>query len=350
MPTVACGHDPLERLANEGVPLLLRVILSVCCAVWMTSAIAALRLDCYQHADKALTVHAGGDFVDPYFANRALITAHQLGLDIQPVAREWIEWALAHQAADGRFARYCLHAKQQWQRCAKADADDAVLALWQQLLYIVSARDALHGPWRVSVQQAQKQLARLHDPRRGIYLVSQTQRFGLLMDNVEIYDALNTIARQQHRLGAAASANATATHAAKLQQAINHVFWRSETQTYAVTTRKDGHESFYPHVVAQVYPWLFAMPTPVNTQQAYQRWRARYAEPWLSFTQDKYPWGLVAAAAAQLGDNATAKRWLQHASALRHGKRWNILEEAIYQALAQKYALPFELDCKRDKS
>lgn len=325
----------------------LRIILSVCCVLWSTNAIAGLRLDCYQHADKALTVDAGGDFVDPYFANRALITAHQLGLAIEPVAHEWIDWALAHQTRDGRFARYCLHGKQQWLRCAAADADDASLALWQQLLYLVSAKNTQYGPWQVSAQRARQQLDRLYDARRGIYVVSASQRFSLLMDNVEIYDALRTIARQQHKLGATALATATTTRATKLQQAINRVFWRDDTQRYAITTQTEEQYSFYPQIVAQVYPWLFDMPTPVNTQQAYQHWRARYAERWLSFNHDKYPWGLVAATANILGDRATAERWLQQASTLRHGKRWNILEEAIYQALAEKYALPVRLDCTR---
>jgi hypothetical protein len=330
--------------------LSLRVVLSVCCVLWATSASAGLRLDCYQHADKALTVHASGDFVDPYFANRALITAHEIGLDIQSVAHDWIAWALAHQASDGRFARYCLHDKRQWRRCAAADADDAVLALWQQLLYLVSTKNTLHGPWQVSAQRAQQQLDRLYDKRRGIYLVSHTQHFGLLMDNVEIYDAFTTIARQQHAFGATTLATATAARAKQLQQAINRVFWRQDTQTYAVSTTTEEHDSFYPHIVAQVYPWLFGMPTPVSAQQAYQHWRAQYAARWLSFSEDKYPWGLLAAAADKLGDSATAKRWLQAATALRHTKRWNILEEAIYQALAEKYALPITVDCARGKS
>jgi hypothetical protein len=330
--------------------LSLRIVLSVGCIIWATSACASLHLDCYQHADKALTVHAHGDFVDPYFANRALITAYQLGLDIQTIAHDWIDWALARQARDGRFARYCLRGKQQWQRCAAADADDALLALWQQLLYIVSAKDALAGTWQVSAQRAQRQLDRLYDTRRGIYLVSQTQRFGLLMDNVEIYDALNTISRQQRKLSDTTLAATTASRASKLQQAINRVFWRDDLQVYAVSTKAEARDSFYPHIVAQVYPWLFGMPTPVNTPQAYQRWHARYAERWLSFTQDKYPWGLVAATAAKLGDKATAQRWLQQATTLRHGKRWNILEEVIYQGLAAKYTQPITQDCQRGKS
>ncbi len=328
----------------------LRIVLSLFYFLLATSANAALHLDCYQHADGALTVHADQEYVDPYFANRALISAYQLGLEIKPVARSWIDWLLAHQSADGRFARYCLDDKQHWQRCAPADADDAMLALWQQLLYIVSARDALDGPWHRSVQRAQQQLDRLYDSRRGIFLVSQTQRYGLLMDNVEIFDALHTIAQQQQQIGATSLAHATARRATKLQKAINRVFWRNDVQAYAVSTHADEHEKLYPQIVAQVYPWLFAMPTPINTQLAYQHWRARYAERWLSFKEDKYPWGLVAAAAAKLGDGATAQRWFLHATTLRQSKRWNILEEAIYQALANKYALPIELDCNRGRS
>lgn len=340
------GRAQRVRSQHEGQHRLFRLILSVCGIIWASTAPAALQLACYQRADKALTVHAGGDFVDPYFVNRALISAHQLGMDIQPLAHDWIDWALAHQLPDGRFARYCLQGKHAWHRCAEADADDAMLALWQQLLYIVSAKDSQQGKWQASRQRAERQLDALYDPALGVYVVSKTQPVGLLMDNVEIYDALMTISRQQHDIGALAIAQATATRAANLQQAINRVFWRADVQRYAVATTEDEDEGFYPRIVAQVYPWLFAMPTPVNTQQAYLRWRALYAKRWLSFTQDKYPWGLVAAMADKLGDTATAKRWLQDVVTLRHSGRWNILEEAIYQALATKYALAINLDCE----
>ena len=278
--------------------------------------------------------------------HRALLTAHALGMEIEPLARDWITWAMAHQLPDGRFARYCRQGQQGWQACAEADADDAMLALWQQLLYSVSAPQTLRGAWHDSAQRAQRQLAQLYEPKRGIYLVSKVLRYGLFMDNVEIYAALVSITQQQRRLGATALAKTTAEQAARLQQAIDRVFWRAEQQAYAVSTKAEEGVAFYPQIVAQVYPWLFAMPTPLNTQQAYQRWYQQHADAWLSFTQDKYPWGLVAAAADKLGDSKTAVRWVQRAAALRHSKRWNILEEAIYQALAEKYALPYTLDCR----
>lgn len=334
----------------KGVALPWRLTLGMVCCIWVSSLTAALNLECYQHTDKALSVHAGGDFVDPYFANRALITAQQLGMEIQPLAQDWIAWSLAHQLPDGRFARYCLKGEHTWQRCAQADADDAMLALWQELLYRVSPQQAQHGPWQNSVQRAQQQLADLYDRAHGIYLVSQTQRYGLLMDNVEIYAALRSISHQQHVLGATITAKATAEQADKLQRAINQVFWRDKWQAYAAATNDEEHRSFYPYLVAQVYPWLFGMPTPIDTQRAYQRWRTRHAEAWLSFQQDKYPWGLVAAAADKLGDSATAVRWVKHATKLRQTDRWNILEEAIFQALAEKYAIPFKVDCRRAHS
>jgi hypothetical protein len=218
------------------------------------------------------------------------------------------------------------------------------------LLYSVSPQQTQHGAWQVSAQRAQRQLDRLYDRQRGIYLVSNTQRYGLLMDNVEIYAALVTISRQQQQSGAVALAKAGAEHAGRLQRAINRVFWRDDLQAFIAATNDDEHASFYPYIVAQVYPWLFGMPTPLKAQQAYQRWRKQHSDAWLSFTQDKYPWGLVAAAADKLGDSATAVRWVQRAGALRHSSRWNILEEAIYQALSQKYAIPFKLDCGQASS
>src|SRR6266566_9058531 len=66
-----------------------------------------LTLDLYQTPDGAITVNEHGDFVDPYFANRALTLADESGIDIRVIAERWIPWLIAHQLSDGRFQRYC---------------------------------------------------------------------------------------------------------------------------------------------------------------------------------------------------------------------------------------------------
>src|SRR5258708_12902754 len=61
----------------------------------------------YQSQDGALLIEANGDYVEPYFATKALIVAQDTGLDVHEAASDWITWALAHQKKDGRFERYC---------------------------------------------------------------------------------------------------------------------------------------------------------------------------------------------------------------------------------------------------
>src|SRR5258707_1902245 len=63
--------------------------------------------DQYQSDDGALLIEANGDYVEPYFATKALIVAQDAGLDVRQAAADWIRWALAHQKKDGRFERYC---------------------------------------------------------------------------------------------------------------------------------------------------------------------------------------------------------------------------------------------------
>src|SRR5215472_12143773 len=86
-----------------------------------------------QTPDGALLINVGQSEVDPYFAMKALIVADDAGLDISGSARKFMAWLLPRQQKDGRFERYCLM-DGQWRACARADADDSMLALWLQLV------------------------------------------------------------------------------------------------------------------------------------------------------------------------------------------------------------------------
>src|SRR5438270_8632503 len=80
----------------------------------------------YRSADGALLLQTNGNYVEPYFATKALITAQDAGLDIRQAGLNWIRWALPRQNKDGRFDRYCQRAGADWKPCGAADADDSM--------------------------------------------------------------------------------------------------------------------------------------------------------------------------------------------------------------------------------
>ncbi len=95
---------------------------------------------------------------------------------------------------------------------------------------------------------------------------------------------------------------------------------------------------FYPDVVAQVYPWLAGLSGPgQEIGAAWKEWKDRFGQEWLNSTSDPHPWGLVALAALQTGDNSVVMCWLTRSESLRYSSHWNILEEAIFQALDSKF-------------
>ncbi|MGR9115708.1 MAG: hypothetical protein ACU85E_08075 [Gammaproteobacteria bacterium] len=303
-----------------------------------------LSLDCYQTDDGAITLFKRKDFIDPYFVNRALITAHGLGIDIQDTATAWIKWLLPKQQQDGRFQRYCRKPDEAWRVCAIADADDAMLATWLELLYRVSAKQSFSGAWQGSAQRAQHYLRTLKHPEWGTYLVAHEDPISLLMDNIEIYAAFATIAERQKSYISPQAYRNKRTELAKLKTAIDQLFWDDAKKSYRVASSNYELASFYPHVVAQIYPGLFALPTREAPETTFRKWMDRNGVAWLSMTQDKYPWGLIAVAAFQSNDPETARQWLVKAKPLRHSERWNVLEEVIYQALSIKLSTPDQRD------
>src|SRR5258708_7032225 len=292
----------------------------------------------YRSSDGALLLQTNGNYVEPYFATKALITAQDAGLDIRQAGLAWIRWALQRQSKDGRFDRYCQKTGADWKPCGPADADDSMLALWLQLLYRLAPDSGLPAAWQLSAQNAQTQLSRLRNGRLGVYRVSSRNHAPLFMDNVEVYSALQDIARAKSRFGDADGARETAKQADRLASAIQHVFWSKQSHWYR-SSMQNHQPGFYPSVSAQVYPGLACLNGPAQQiSVAWKDWKNRFGQEWLNSTYDPHPWGLVALAALKTGDNGGVMCWLARSESLPYGERWNILEEAIFQALDSKFA------------
>jgi hypothetical protein len=287
----------------------------------------------YQDADGALVLQTDGDYVEPYFATKALIVAQDTGLDIREPALKWIKWGMQHQKKDGRFERYCRKQGQTWKSCGAADADDSMQALWLQLLYRMAPDNGIPAEWQNSVQKAHKQLAKLRNVRLGVYHVSTNNHAMLFMDNVEVYSALRDIAQAQRRFGDTAAADATEKDVTGLAGAIKYVFWDGRNHRFRPSIEKT-RPAFYPDVVAQVFPWLADLPVPGQDERsAWAEWKKNFEPAWLENRYDAHPWGLVALAAMKLGDESSALCWVSRSEPLRYSARWNLLEEAAFQAL-----------------
>jgi hypothetical protein len=290
----------------------------------------------FQTGEGAIELNPGDNYVEPYFATKALIVGQDAGLDIHQPAFAWIAWALPRQRRDGLFRRYCRKSDE-WRDCAPADADDSMLALWIELLYRMAPAEGMPPEWQHSIALATTQLEKLRNSRLGVYHVSKRNHVALLMDNVEVYAALKDVARAQTRLHDPA-AGVTAARAGKLQSDIDRIFWDHRHHRFRASMQK-RRPAFYPDEVAQVYPWLAGMEgNGQDPRQAWEQWKARYGAGWIERRYDSHPWGLVALAAVQLGDANSAACWTSQSAPLRGSSAWNVLEEAVWQGLHARFS------------
>jgi hypothetical protein len=298
---------------------------------------AALSLGVYQRPDGAITVMAGGDRVDPYFAAKALLAAHEGSLDAASPAAAWISWALPRQRPDGRIDRFCVE-RAEYTPCARADADDAMMALWMELLVTFAPAAGLSRERAASLDRAAAYLDGLRDPVTGVYRISREEPTALFMDNVEVYSAFRAMAVYHARLGDGERAASWRRRAERLRDDVVRVF-REPGGGFRVSTQPSRHPpAFYPDDVAQLFPILADLPVPGWDRAAeYGRWMRAHRDAWLEQRGSDYPWGLVAQAAARMGDAATARCWASRAAPYRHGRRWNVLEEAIYLAFVARW-------------
>jgi hypothetical protein len=297
---------------------------------------ASLALGPYVQPDGAITVFPDGRTVEPYFAIRALLAADALGLDVQPAATNWIRWQSERLRQDGKFARYCRQPGGAWSVCGAADADDAALAVWLQLLHAVPPAPSDVAGRRAMMRSADSALRALLDVGSGVYRVSPTLPVSLFMDNIEIANAFDAIAARQRTTGDARGAAVSRTRAAALRRAIDRVFWDSTARAYRITTQTipAAPRVFYPDFVAEGYASFFGYGSPVEGAPVqFARWMTAYGSGWLGARDREYPWGLIAMAAERYGDRQSVECWLGQAISLRHGARWNVLEEAVLQGL-----------------
>ncbi len=271
-------------------------------------------------ADGSLTVHAGGKDCDPYFAMKALLIAKRLGMETEQVSQEFISWLVPRQRGDGGFDRFKFTGAT-WAYGAKADADDSSLALWMQLL-VSTGQIRLHTP---SFHKAAQLLAQLRTSN-GTYSIALDTPVQLLMDNCEVYESL---------LACAALFPAMRTQADALAGAIARQFRVRGIDRWRVSSQEVPKDTFYPHATAQLYPLLADLEPASNARRTHlTAWYARHGKRWLSGNADDFPWGLMAVAYFLGNTRPPVERWLTYAEPLRvEGRRWNILEEAIWQAL-----------------
>jgi hypothetical protein len=293
-----------------------------------------LVLGTFQDETGAITVTHGGNSVDPYFATKALLLARDGGIDVNIVGRKWIEWAIKHQQENGLFSRYCrATAGAEWRHCEAADADDALLALWLELLYALAPNSGMPTSWKASAAKAEKQLALLYDTQTGLYHISEQLPASLLMDNVEIVAAFTSISKDMRRLNQKKAAAAMRKRADELARNIEKNFWQVEQKTYKITTQSRDKVDFYPDHVAQLFPLLYdlSVPSEFSSKAQFARWMKDHQSDWLDGISVDFPWGLVAVAATKFADGNTAFCWQSRAEPFRYSKNWNVLEEAALQ-------------------
>lgn len=313
-------------------PILLLFLTSL--ALSATTTAGEFNPNGYQLPDGAISLHHHGDYIEPYFATKALLLAQEAGLDVRQPVQQWIQWLLPRQDKHGAFGRYCRKPGTDWKLCAPSDADDSMLSLWLQLLYTNAPNSGIPQEWQQSVRKAKESLDHLRNSRLGVYHISSSNHVALFMDNIEVYSALVAIARAQERFGHTDQADKTYAEAEKLNLGIKRVFWNKHAEWFRPSIQKSRSE-FYPDVVAQVYPWLADLPmqSDVQTREAWNRWRNHFANDWLDKKRDPHPWGLVAMAALKVGDDTSAACWLTRSEPLRYSTNWNVLEESAFQAV-----------------
>jgi hypothetical protein len=246
---------------------------------------------------------------------------------------------LPRQDASGLFSRYCFNVvKNDYEPCAAADADDAMMAMWIELLYRLAPRGGLPEQWQESAKKAEYQLDSIYNPKLTVFSISKSMPTGLLMDNVEIYTAFKHIERDAIRIGDGKTSLAFRARAAHLKVGIVTTFWDKKANRFKASTQTRDKIEFYPDAIVQLVPMMYDFTSPYIKQPKnyYKAWMKAHHDEWFALIGNNYPWGLLAVLATNQGDMETANCWLQQSAAFRNTGQWDVLDEAAFQAVEEK--------------
>jgi hypothetical protein len=295
-------------------------------AAWSADATAPLAR--FTHADGAISVAPGGDFVDPYFAQKALTIVWESGLDASEATKQWLTWVIPRQRADGGFDRFCGKASE-WRACKRADADDSSVASFLQLAAWYEKKHAAGLP---GLPQAKKQARALLSQLKlanGTYRVFADTPTAYLMDNTEVYAGLLTIGEH--------------SEAQRLKQAINKQFYtRQQWQPANVSFEKFA---FYPFALAPTYRWHTGLVSQAVVEAEFGDWARQWGRVWLGKTRDEYAWGLVAWGARAVNDQHWLRCWRHMHNDHERSKGWTVIDEAVDRGLAHLGVEPVALSC-----
>src|SRR3984893_18228092 len=102
------------------------MVVLLCCG--LPAGATAFYPETLQAPDGAMTLNPGGNYVEPYFATKALIVAQDGGLDVRDAAAAWIRWVLPRQQPDGPFRRFC-RVNRGWRALPSVGADASIHTL-----------------------------------------------------------------------------------------------------------------------------------------------------------------------------------------------------------------------------
>jgi hypothetical protein len=264
--------------------------------------------------------------LSPYFAN---IAAHGMTKDParMPEVVAWMNWYINHLNWPDKWGLYGTVYDYTVSNGVPIPTDDADSTDSYAATFLTLAWNA----WQTGDANARSYIAGLSyqlDVIGGVIILTQ-QSDGLtwakpdyqikyLMDNCEVYRGLRDLASlYQNGFGDATKA---AWYNAAADRSLAGILTMWQNGKWA--PYKDGAGNmpapnlgtWYPDSAAQVFPMLMGVVAPSDTraQQTYANFNAAWPGwPTLSFnSQDPFPWGLVADAAATMGDNARVATYI----------------------------------------
>ncbi len=283
-------------------------------ANWITSSASSL-------SDGAI-LYTSAEIV-PYYSNLAATGLAKTPAHY-PQVKAWMEWYIHHLNYPDKWGLYCTVYDYNVSGTTETPTNDAdstdsyaatfvslAWAYWQTgdadaQAYIKTLRYQLDCIGGVMVQTQQS---------NGLTWAKPDYQIQYLMDNCEVYKGLSDLANLfQYAFNDSAGRDWYNTYAAKQLKGIQSVLWDSAHRNYLTYAGAPptNWKVWYPDATAQLFPVLNGVlsPSDCRARDLYATFNSKWPDwPSLKFP-DSFPWVLVSAAAALMGDTTRVNHYI----------------------------------------
>ena len=263
--------------------------------------------------------------IEPYFAS---IAAEEV---LGETAKKYATWYLSKITERGTInIYYADSADNKEYDSGGKDSEDSYAATFISMLreyYESSGDKTFFTDNKDKIRNVIGVMLELQDSSDSLSVVMKNDTRKFAMDNAEVFDGLKDAALiEKNVFGDTTQSDLLKSSACKLKKSFESNLWNSTNKNYNWELKGTSDlTNFYPPMMAQIYPYIYAVNTDINRAKAVKSGLDKNFSEWTSLKNTtEFSWMQLAYFSLLVGDTTSSEKMIASAKTqyLDTGRKW----------------------------